>query len=115
MRPRGMKKGEKDYLQLAGEMVRRARERKGWSQDQFGARLGEFLGKPAILRQQIGRYESDGTKAPADAISAYYLLAIKDMTGLSLDSLFDEVDTEGLRAHVAELQKQVDLLRRALN
>ena len=112
-----MRHGEKDYFQLAGEMLRRCRERAGWSQTQLGEQLGEFLGVPAVKRQVIARYEGNPAKdKPADrAVPAYWLLALKDLTGQSLDSLLDEVDEVSIRAELRRLDEEVQALRAAQN
>lgn len=102
-----MEPGEQGYRELVAQMVKNARAKMGLSQEAFGSRLAEHLGRPAMDRRQIGRYERG-----EDAIPAFYLLAIKQLTGLSLDKLFEDVDTEGLRLEVLELRREIEKMKR---
>lgn len=102
---------ERDLYDLAGRMLKKARLRGGWSQERFAELIGEKLGIKCD-RQRIRRYEADEHQSPARPVPGMFLLAAKELTGLSLDELFEEVDAHWQRAELARLTKMVEDLQR---
>lgn len=65
---------EAEYRQRLGDLIRRARERKGWSQTELATQLG-------VTRATVANYE-DGSSEPG----TYRIAALREHLGIKLES-----------------------------
>lgn len=83
-------------------MIRRARERLGLSQKEFGSLLGKVLGRP-VSQSQISDWERGG-REPVGSV----LLAVAAVSGTTIDELAKDVGGESSPRQLVERVARVE-------